>query len=430
MGYHALVVLAASVFPVVALGVGLRQEEHQHQKLQRHGHSVMRREQLDHRAAATENAPTSISDPVKKELVSTWPAGRPCIDDDLAANAQLKADKLAETGCAGMKKNCEVAEWKDWIYKNCPKSCTQCVVGWTTRHGTSGEFDKVPAGWRLIAAQNMSAAETLKTSMHFNVASRQTLIENADDPAAPTYMIIGDYDAGDTGLKFFGGYHFALMWDGFTNVRWTQTSWLNDTQITGFECEHPLNCGPNITAEGAQFKGLGRSGGADDLSILDGNGGSDYWWNAVGTLKAFEVDKIPGWQQRHSSTMELYMAERRWNLTVGCPLNETVSYNVAWHHDKAAYGICCATGSDGKLVVHRQDKMGNCFNDNQMVTFFKANATCAQQGMSACNSTALVGGASTCDANNTCGWNGQPMWAGVELQPEFWTGLDIHGKGV
>eukprot|EP01084_Bolivina_argentea_P274143 467204_1 len=139
----------------------------------------------------------------------------------------------------------------------------------------------------------------------FSSSITTTGIENENNPEANTYSIIGklDYDK----YKIDDKYFFKLIYR-YTNypndvLIWSQTSWLNETNITGADLSF-------IPAEGAidplaSFKGLGASN-FESNTLLDGNGDNDWWHNSVGTLISWSGG-IPAFNNKIAYSASLYI---------------------------------------------------------------------------------------------------------------------------
>mgnify|MGYP000205412026 CR=1 FL=1 len=115
-----------------------------------------------------------------------------------------------------------------------------------------------------------------------------------------------------------GTYKFKLVWDGMQvdsldnkSVTWTQTSWLDNTTITGFEeigVSGFSSTDTSVVISGARFTGLGKSG--SNQCVIDGNGSTSNWWNCVGAINTHTSNSstgIPGPLQKIASSMHLYI---------------------------------------------------------------------------------------------------------------------------
>ena len=109
-------------------------------------------------------------------------------------------------------------------------------------------------------------------------------VENADDPDANTYCIIGAVNASD--YRFDGGYFWMKLIyrynDGTQDIlEWTQTSWITKNEITGADL---FGVDEDETAiVGKRFRGLGISA-HDKLAYLDGSGDQSWCYHAVASI--------------------------------------------------------------------------------------------------------------------------------------------------
>ena len=94
-------------------------------------------------------------------------------------------------------------------------------------------------------------------------------------------------------------------------VIWTQTSWLDNSTITGFEeigVSGFSSTDTSVLASKGRFTGLGASNSSK--CVIDGNGGSNYWWNCGGvvSLHTYNVSTgMPGPLLKIASSMHLYI---------------------------------------------------------------------------------------------------------------------------
>ena len=166
--------------------------------------------------------------------------------------------------------------------------------------------------WKLIAKQADSDVQL------FSSNARSTFLENENDPSQSTFMSIGilnesNYD--DT----VGKYKFKLVWGGkqvddnltIKEVIWTQTSWLDNSTITG-NVEISNSGFPTtntiVVSSLNRFTGLGKSG--SNQCVIDGNGSTSNWWNCVGAINTHTSNSstgIPGPLQKIASSMHLYI---------------------------------------------------------------------------------------------------------------------------
>ena len=196
---------------------------------------------------------------------------------------------------------------------------------WMSRKGTSGYSDwsdndnwyySDNGSWQLIARQVDSENFTDGYNETFSSNAKNTFLENDNDSSSSTFMSIGNLNK-----SYFadnGTYKFKLVCDGMQvdsldnkSVTWTQTSWLDNSTITGFE--EISNSGiattdTNVVPSSAQFKGLGLSDA--NTCVIDGNGGSASWWNCVGAINLHTQSGstgIPGPMLKVASSMHLYI---------------------------------------------------------------------------------------------------------------------------
>ena len=105
-----------------------------------------------------------------------------------------------------------------------------------------------------------------------------------------------------------GKYKFKLEWDGLTvasldnkSVTWTQTSWLDNSTIAGFQ-EIGTSGYVDNTTKG--FDGLMKSS-LSTSCVIDGNQGSG-WFHCVGAIVRWGGG-IPGPKGKVASSMHLYI---------------------------------------------------------------------------------------------------------------------------
>jgi len=181
--------------------------------------------------------------------------------------------------------------------------------------------------WKLIARQvdgngdgSFSNDELFKNYVVNGVTKtvKDTFLKNADDSDSSAFMSIGNlnessYD--DT----VGKYKFKLVWGGkkvddeltIKEVIWTQTSWLDNSTITG-NVEISNSGFPTtntiVVSSLNRFTGLGKSG--SNQCVIDGNGSTSNWWNCVGAIDTHTSNSstgIPGPLQKIASSMHLYI---------------------------------------------------------------------------------------------------------------------------
>ena len=170
----------------------------------------------------------------------------------------------------------------------------------------SSQYDNLTgfttSGWMLIAKQADSDDQL------FSSNARSTFLENDNDSSQSTFMNIGNLDK-NSYSDSDGKYKFKLVWGGKTvdssginkEVSWTQTSWLTESSIQGFE---EISNSGYITGGGSGFSGLGKS--EDGSCVIDGNGGTSNWWNCAGAIGRHNGG-IPGPKEKIASSMNLYI---------------------------------------------------------------------------------------------------------------------------
>ncbi|SVC82847.1 uncharacterized protein METZ01_LOCUS335701, partial [marine metagenome] len=174
------------------------------------------------------------------------------------------------------------------------------------------------SGWQLIARQVDSDNFTVDPDELFDLNARTTFLQNENDNSSSTFMSIGNLTPSNYVTD--GKYKFKLEWDGLTaasldnkSVTWTQTSWLDNSTITGFE--EISNSGfsttdTNVVNSLQRFTGLGKSGSSQ--CVIDGNGGTSNWWNCVGVVSLYSYGGstgMPGPLLKIASSMHLYIWE-------------------------------------------------------------------------------------------------------------------------
>jgi len=115
-----------------------------------------------------------------------------------------------------------------------------------------------------------------------------------------------------------GTYKFKLVWGGMEvdnltikEVIWTQTSWLDNSTITGFEeigVSGFSSDNTSVLEAKGRFTGLGASD--SNSCVIDGSGGSSYWWNCAGVVSLHPYNGstgMPGPLLKIASSMHLYI---------------------------------------------------------------------------------------------------------------------------
>ena len=125
--------------------------------------------------------------------------------------------------------------------------------------------------WKLLMQQSRLAEQAI-----FSVETANTFMENEDDPTLFPYMNVADLDWDSIPSP----YVFRVFWitsDSKTSVyEWSQTSRLDTSEITGYECL-------TDSCPSDPFKGIGRSTHAE--CIFDGSGSdSSELWNCYASL--------------------------------------------------------------------------------------------------------------------------------------------------
>ncbi|MCS5661932.1 MAG: hypothetical protein NZ842_16170, partial [Dehalococcoidia bacterium] len=159
--------------------------------------------------------------------------------------------------------------------------------------------------WELIAKQADSDVQL------FSSNAKSTFLENENDPSQSTFMSIGNLNESNY-ADTDGKYKFKLVWDGMQvasenikEVIWTQTSWLEDSIIQGFQ--EIGDSGFNDMSDGQNFEGLGKS--SNNKCVIDGDASRHgNWWNCVGA-NAKHDGGIPGPKAKVASSMYLYIWE-------------------------------------------------------------------------------------------------------------------------
>jgi len=164
--------------------------------------------------------------------------------------------------------------------------------------------------WQLIARQVDSDNFTNGTDELFSSNARTTYLQNEDNSSSSTFMSIGNLNKSYYADN--GTYKFKLVWDGQQvesennkEVIWTQTSWLDNSTIQGFQEIGTSGYVTGNTSNG--FFGLGASDSSK--CVIDGNGdllANDHWWNCVGA-KNKHNGGIPGPKGKVASSMHLYI---------------------------------------------------------------------------------------------------------------------------
>jgi len=166
--------------------------------------------------------------------------------------------------------------------------------------------------WQLIARQVDSDNFTDGTNELFSSNARTTFLQNENDNSSSTFMSIGHLTRSNYVTD--GKYKFKLVWDGMEmasedikEVIWTQTSWLTDSTIQGFQ--EIGDSGFNDMDDGKNFEGLGKS--SSNRCVIDGDASRHgNWWNCVGAINTHTYGGstgMPGPLRKIASSMHLYI---------------------------------------------------------------------------------------------------------------------------
>ena len=166
--------------------------------------------------------------------------------------------------------------------------------------------------WQLIARQVDSDNFTDGTNELFSSNARTTFLKNENDNNSSTFMSIGNLIPSNYVTD--GKYKFKLVWDGMEmasedikEVIWTQTSWLTDSTIQGFQ--EIGDSGFNDMDDGRNFEGLGKS--SSNRCVIDGDASRHgNWWNCVGAINTHTYGGstgMPGPLRKIASSMHLYI---------------------------------------------------------------------------------------------------------------------------
>jgi len=205
-------------------------------------------------------------------------------------------------------------------YSNCTITVTDSSVNVSN---TIEITDFTVSYWQLIARQVDSDNFTDGDNATFSSNARSTFLENDNDSSSSTFMSIGNLNKSYYADN--GTYKFKLVWGGMEvdnltikEVIWTQTSWLDNSTITGFEeigVSGFSSTDTSVLEAKGRFTGLGASD--SNSCVIDGSGGSSYWWNCVGvdSLHTYNGSTgMPGPLLKIASSMHLYIWDPRSQL--------------------------------------------------------------------------------------------------------------------
>ena len=171
---------------------------------------------------------------------------------------------------------------------------------------SSDDSSSYSSGWQLIARQVDSDNFTDGTHELFSSNASTTYLQNENGNSSSTFMSIGNLTPSNYVTD--GKYKFKLEWDGLTvasldnkSVTWTQTSWLDNSTVAGFQ---EIGTSGYVDGRGSEFDGLEKSG-IPTSCVIDGNHGSG-WFHCVGTIVRWGGG-IPGPMATVASSMHLYI---------------------------------------------------------------------------------------------------------------------------
>ena len=176
---------------------------------------------------------------------------------------------------------------------------------------TTGSPPCAAAAWELIVHQTVPN--------WFPSSARTTFNFNEGDSSADPFMKVGDLTSSNYLID--GKYHLRVVFgvvaeesttcnDGAAltgasqEFEWTQTSWITETTITGFEAvsSADLTTSPNA---GCQFHGLAKSSTGN--TVFDGTPDHGHWYTSVGSTRQWAVG-IPAFKGGAAQTVSLYIS--------------------------------------------------------------------------------------------------------------------------
>jgi hypothetical protein len=173
------------------------------------------------------------------------------------------------------------------------------------------------AHWEMIAHHDLHP----DPSAFFDSSAMTTLTHNANDPSSALFMNIGNLNTED--YRINGKFNFRLAYldvgagwapcyvngeqpSGTQEAHWSQTSWLTEHAVTGFEKISPdtMDYAPS-DSPGCAFTGLARSD--SDSTTFDGSHHAENWWfGSVGSLDDF-YGGIPAFNGGSAQIMTLWV---------------------------------------------------------------------------------------------------------------------------
>ena len=208
--------------------------------------------------------------------------------------------------------------------------------------------------WKLIAKQTGDENDIPL----FSSNARNDYLQNDNDSSNSTYMSIGNINPFD--YLDDGKYRFKLIWGGLEVVssginrivEWTQTSWLDNSTITGFS---EIGTSDFVTGVRKGFEGLGKSD--NENCVIDGNAdssGNNDWWNCVGAINKYK-DSIPGPLGKKASSMHLYIRSPSSGIFSKCENKWCLQDGPT----KPQYTMCESLDNGGNTCMDPQIKYGN-----------------------------------------------------------------------
>ena len=208
--------------------------------------------------------------------------------------------------------DCTITVSKTIFTENSEKKLSGSLTITSFTVSSSDDSSSYSSGWQLIARQVDSDNFTDGTNELFSSNARTTFLQNENDNSSSTFMSIGHLTRSNYVTD--GKYKFKLVWDGMQvasenikEVIWTQTSWLTDSTIQGFQ--EIGDSGFNDMDDGKNFEGLGKS--SSNKCVIDGDASRHgNWWNCVGAINTHtygDSTGMPGPLRKIASSMHLYI---------------------------------------------------------------------------------------------------------------------------
>jgi hypothetical protein len=179
--------------------------------------------------------------------------------------------------------------------------------------------------WEMIAHHENQGPDG-----YFPVSAKNTFTHNANNPSASAFMSVGNLDPEDYLID--GKYVFKLVYTdvadahtacnggdaltGTMEAQWTQTSWITEETVTGYEPISPSNLGTAPGGTGCMFTGLARS--SQSYTIMDGSHNHDWWFGSVGSTQEWHGG-IPALFGGDAQSMTLYVMSRSGGVVTAAP---------------------------------------------------------------------------------------------------------------